>query len=748
MVDNEENKFNRSRLMRLVPRLFFLLAACFIVAVPRAFAAEITLAWAPNQEEALAGYRLFHESRTSGAAGYGSPILAWQGCIQGKDYCPDLGATTDSIENSKPACTVSVVDGREYRFYVRAFDTSGNESADSEPACWPDPCDDLAPVLTSLSIQGPSLIDENSSTSFAATAVFSDGSTQPATNSSTWRENSSHASFSATTKALLKTSAVSSNSTVTITASYTFGDVTKMAQKAVTIRNVSGQTPVLTGLSISGDNLVYENSSASFLAEARFSDGSIQPATNGCIWQENSPHASFSANTKGLLTTSTVSSDSTVTITAGYTFGVVTKTVQKTVKIVNLSGTLRSLSISGASSMNEGEISTYTAKATYSDSITWTVTAAWTENSFYATINNCGVLKAASVSVNQTLVVRATYTDGGVTRTAQKTVTIFNRVPPDPPKLVSPLTEGDVSVTPELYTGSFFDGNGDPHVATTWQISTSGTDFSEKRLVFAADVYDQDLLEKLVVPQGILKEATTYYWRAKFYDSENASRWSDVVWFTTEYTGDDTNPENGIPDHQEVDMDMDLDGNGTSDLTQDGMKCVLSAGGDFQMGVKTGPNVATIESVESVDAETIRDTDGSPYDLPFGMVAFRARLADTADVTVTPQVTIYFSDPIPADASWYKYDSVNGWQPGELSTLWAISDDRGSVTLYIEDGGQGDADGVKNGVIVDPGGMGISYFSDTNPQPQNDAAGGGGGCFLSGTSVMSPWDTLDTWRPW
>ncbi|MBW2109668.1 MAG: hypothetical protein JRI36_13535 [Deltaproteobacteria bacterium] len=80
---------------------------------------------------------------------------------------------------------------------------------------------------------------------------------------------------------------------------------------------------------------------------------------------------------------------------------------------------------------------------------------------------------------------------------------------------------------------------------------------------------------------------------------------------------------------------------------------------------------------------------------------------------------------------WYKYDRLHGWQADALKVVSVISDDRKSVRLYLEDGGAGDADGIANGVIVDPGGIGLSY----TPQPASDesggSAGGGGGCFVS-----------------
>ena len=57
-------------------------------------------------------------------------------------------------------------------------------------------------------------------------------------------------------------------------------------------------------------------------------------------------------------------------------------------------------------------------------------------------------------------------------------------------------------------------------------------------------------------------------------------------------------------------------------------------------------------------------------------------------------------EPAPSNINWYKYDPVNGWQ--DYSAHAPFSADMKSVTLELKDGDYGDADGVANGIIVDP----------------------------------------------
>jgi len=64
-------------------------------------------------------------------------------------------------------------------------------------------------------------------------------------------------------------------------------------------------------------------------------------------------------------------------------------------------------------------------------------------------------------------------------------------------------------------------------------------------------------------------------------------------------------------------------------------------------------------------------------------------------------------------------DKIQGWQDYSDHVVEYDGTNK-SVTIEVKDGGYGDADGVENGVIVDPSGPGVST-----------SGGGGGGCFIS-----------------
>jgi len=104
----------KSRFHSFLPRCFTYfvpLILVLLVSAQNVFSAEVTLAWNPNSEEDLAGYRVF--CREEGESyHYNDP--AWEG---------------DKTETS---CTIyNLDDHTTYCFVVRAFDTFGNESGDS-----------------------------------------------------------------------------------------------------------------------------------------------------------------------------------------------------------------------------------------------------------------------------------------------------------------------------------------------------------------------------------------------------------------------------------------------------------------------------------------------------------------------------------------------------------------------------------------------------------------------------------------
>ena len=289
-------------------------------------------------------------------------------------------------------------------------------------------------------------------------------------------------------------------------------------------------------------------------------------------------------------------------------------------------------------------------------------------------------------------------------------------IKPNTPLLFLPETgKTDISLTPDLQVYGLAGADGDIHRETHWQIGTHADDFSVGMLVL--DVVSDSRLTALTVPDLILDVDTTYYWRVRFsYESGAQSEWSDPFSFTT-IAADDTDLNlNGIPDSQEIDdPTLDLDADGTSDITQADMKVVKSGLDNSAIIVQTGSNTASIDRLVWIDPAGIADSLNRPDNLPIGLINFKMTVATPG---ATAEVVIYFSQPALAGARWYWYHPLTGWQ--DYSSHATFSPDGTSVTLSLMDGGYGDADGAANGIIADPSGMVEPAISgDTDPADQD-----------------------------
>ena len=304
---------------------------------------------------------------------------------------------------------------------------------------------------------------------------------------------------------------------------------------------------------------------------------------------------------------------------------------------------------------------------------------------------------------------------------------------PDAPTLAGPVNQQVVELTPVLKTNQFFDPNsGDFHSATQWQI------YREADNVCIFDITSEYSLTQLEVPKLILGAESDYLWKARYYDNHGTpSPWSASGSFTTQPNADDTN-RNGIPDEQELETPSDLDGDGKWDSNQHTIKCVKTPKGKA-LGIRF-KDAGTVIEIESISVENDSGNEisasasaaSNAVIFPFGLINFKLIMSRPGDQA---EITVYFSEPAPEGGRWFKYDPIEAtWT--DYTTLTDISPDRQSVTIYLEDGGEGDADGTVNGIIVDPSGIAVSSAS-------LDSGGSGGSdgldsitnaCFISTAS--------------
>jgi len=150
MKPSNIKKLLRSRIAFLSSLSFlpFIIVTLLLLLSPHsARAADVTLAWDANTEADLAGYRIFYREEGQNYD-YNNP--GWEGT-----------ATT---------CTISALnDNTTYYFVARAFDTSNNESGDSDEVCYRP---NRPPVLNPI---GAKTIDEAQLLEFTITASDPDG---------------------------------------------------------------------------------------------------------------------------------------------------------------------------------------------------------------------------------------------------------------------------------------------------------------------------------------------------------------------------------------------------------------------------------------------------------------------------------------------------------------------------------------------------------------------------------------------
>jgi hypothetical protein len=211
----------------------------------------------------------------------------------------------------------------------------------------------------------------------------------------------------------------------------TSGDSPVVATLSVTVSGSGGgTTATLSGLTISGATSVSGGSTGTYTATASYSDGTAKSVA--ATWSVT-PTTNAAINSSGILTTTPVTSNQSVSVKASYTQGGVTKTASLTVTITSGSsttGSLWGLQVKGPASVIGGASGTYAAQL--SSGSTKMVTASWSVTpTTYASINaTSGVLTAKKVTADQSVKVSASYTLSGVTKTAFLDVVISSGTHP------------------------------------------------------------------------------------------------------------------------------------------------------------------------------------------------------------------------------------------------------------------------------------------------------------------------------
>jgi hypothetical protein len=260
---------------------------------------------------------------------------------------------------------------------------------------------------------------------------------------------------------------------------------------------------------------------------------------------------------------------------------------------------------------------------------------------------------------------------------------------------------GSVSPQLGLDEAPFSDlDTGDAMSQSEWQIA-SDKQFKAQNLIFSRARSGEALASPMSLSLGILQPGEQYWIRTRHQDRSSLwSEWSVPVQINIEA---DTNDDDGdgVVDRYQVSADegIDRDNNGQVDVTEESGICNLRT-------VPTNLIVAIRTDVGDIHCSTVQALSELPSSARANIQAAPYGFFDFKITGIKPggsaSITIYYPNPLPADTRWYKYDPVTA-SSSELDV--EVDGAAGIIRITLTDGGEGDIDGIENGVIVDPAGI-------------------------------------------
>lgn len=252
-----------------------------------------------------------------------------------------------------------------------------------------------------------------------------------------------------------------------------------------------------------------------------------------------------------------------------------------------------------------------------------------------------------------------------------------------------------VRLEPELRASAYVDPHGaSAHIRTQWRIEAT----ADGRLIMDMTC-PAPHLTVLRLPGFVFDPSSGYrLWVRHINGSDQSSPWSVPIECSTAADPNDLNG-NRIPDSQELERFIDLNGDGVDDRQQSRqMQSIRTYDGTSAIGVGIDPGTDGAEMVAAanINPSNLPEPFFMPDEMAFGLLRYKIRLQQTGQAV---QVTLYWSDPVDPGGTWLRYDSISGWE--DITHLINIHPDGTRITRTVVDGGTGDSDGVANGIIID-----------------------------------------------
>ncbi len=280
-------------------------------------------------------------------------------------------------------------------------------------------------VPTDLTVTGSGTLQSGARTTLTATAKYTDNST--ITVNPKW-SSSNPVAAAVSAAGVVTAGVVSTTTSVIISAEWIESGVTVEARHVI---SVSAAPAVLTDLTIIGAASMQSGGQARLVVNAVYADHSSK-AVSATGFTLSDP-ALGSVSSRGVLTVGSVTVNTVLTVTATYQEGGVTKTARLSITVSAAPAVLTRLTLVGATALvASGQTLNLSALGVYEDTSSKPVAATWQVTGTAATVSSTGVFQASSVSADTPVVVSASYTEAGVTVSAQFQVIIQATVPSSP----------------------------------------------------------------------------------------------------------------------------------------------------------------------------------------------------------------------------------------------------------------------------------------------------------------------------
>jgi len=250
--------------------------------------------------------------------------------------------------------------------------------------------------------------------------------------------------------------------------------------------------------------------------------------------------------------------------------------------------------------------------------------------------------------------------------------------------------------------------------AVEWSIEESALGLK----LYKRESAPQELPSSILLPVALFSPNDGAAFSVRYQDFTGLwSDWSEAaeIKLKAEDPGDFNG--NGIEDDAECPTATDVNRNKIND-DKEGIIVILDAEQYDEIGLAA--SAGQVEKViASISEELLGPENGE--DLPRGVLSFR--LGDLK-VGALAKITIYLPEK---HEEWLRILSTG---PERETENWTdkVAINGSTVQLILIDGGQGDDDGVANGIIVHSSGP-SSALGGSGDRPNNGGAGGGG-CFL------------------